>query len=110
MIGIGLAIPFACSMGSMHSFGLMFSDFLEELNAGTSAVTMIIGILSFSLSLGGIFASVLFKKFSLRFVGVIGAVFYTLGSVIVVFATSVEMLMISYGVLQGEFRFIDDHF
>lgn len=90
-------------MGGIHSFGLMFNDFLEDLNAGTSAVTMIIGILSFSLSLGSLFASVLFKKVSFRCVGVIGAIFYTVGSVIVVFATSVEMLMISYGALQGEF-------
>lgn len=81
----------------------MFNDFLIELNAGTSAVASIIGSYFGAMSCGSMIAGALFKRFSMRFVGLFGAFLYSLGSIIVVFVHSVEMLTISFGILQGIF-------
>lgn len=101
MVGIGLSLPFACGLGSIHSFGLMFGDFLLNLGAEASAVTLITGVFFSAMSFAGLFASSLTKKFTLRSVGLIGAMIYFAGSLMVIFATSVEMLLISYGIMQG---------
>lgn len=86
----------------MHSFGLIFNGFLASLGAETSAVTMIMGTYFSAQSFSALFASSLFRKFSMRSVGTVGAVIYFLGHLLTVFATSVEMVMITFGLLQGE--------
>lgn len=91
----------------MSAFGLMFNDFLAGLGKGTSTVTIITGTNFSATSFAALFASTLYKKFSMRSVGVFGGTFYFLGSLMTVFATSVEHLIISYGVLQGLDRFFD---
>lgn len=85
----------------MHSFGLIFNGFLTNLGAETSAVTVIMGTFFSAQSFSGLFASTLFRKFSMRTVGTVGAVIYFLGNLLTVFVTSVEMLIFTYGVLQG---------
>ncbi|XP_055300591.1 uncharacterized protein LOC129567563 [Sitodiplosis mosellana] len=101
VIGIGIALPFACSLGSLSSFGLMFNDFITSCNGGTSSVTIIMGIFFCSLSFAGLFVSTLSRKFSLRNIGVFGGTIYFVGGLMVVFATSVEHLLIAFGVFQG---------
>lgn len=99
---VGLALPFACSLGALGSFGLMFNDFLIKLNAGTKAVTIVNGAFFSGLSFGSLFSSSLFKRFSMRSVGVFGALVYFAGGFMTIFITSVEQLVISFGILQGE--------
>lgn len=50
----------------------MFNDFLISLGEETSAVTIITGCFFCALSFAGLFTSTLFKKFSIRTVGLIG--------------------------------------
>lgn len=88
-------------MGALGSFGLMFNDFLTNLGAGTSAVTIVNGSFFSALSFASLFSSTLFKQFSMRSVAIFGSVVYFLGSLMTVFATSVEHLIVSFGVLQG---------
>ncbi|XP_031639658.1 monocarboxylate transporter 7-like [Contarinia nasturtii] len=105
--GWGLLIPFGVAMvaafhiGSFASFGLLFDDFLKNLGAETKAVTIISGSNSIMLSFGGLFASILFKKFSMRSVGLIGATIFFAGSLLTAFATSVEHLVIFFGIMEG---------
>lgn len=85
----------------MPSFGLMFNDFLISLGEETSAVTIITGCFFCALSFAGLFTSTLFKKFSIRTVGLIGGFMYFFGSLMTIFVTSVEQLMITFSVFQG---------
>lgn len=83
------------------SFGLLFNDFLTSIEAGTSAVTTIFGFFSLSMSVSGLVASYLMKKYSLRAVGILGAVLYTLGSFLLTFVTGVGHLIIAFGIMEG---------
>lgn len=84
----------------MHSFGLIFNGFLASLGAETSAVTIIMGIFFSSQSFSALFVNSLIRKYSMRSVGTFGAIIYTVGQLLTVFVTSVEMLMITFG-MQG---------
>lgn len=101
LIGIGIALPFACSLGSLSSFGLLFNDFITSCNGSTSSVTIITGVCFCSLSFASLFVSTLSRMLSMRTIGVCGGIVYFLGSLMAVFATSVEHLLIAFGVLQG---------
>lgn len=87
----------------MPSFGLLFNDFLTSLGEETSAVTIITSCFFCALSFAGLFTNTLFKKFSIRSVGVFGGSMYFLGSLMTVFVTSVEQLMITFSIFQGKF-------
>lgn len=87
--------------GNIYSFGLMFNEFLTSLGAETSAVALVIGCYFSAQSFSGLFASVLIRKFSIRFVGLIGGILYFLGMFLCVFVNSVEMLAFSFGILTG---------
>lgn len=89
-------------MGSLLSFGLMFNDFFKRLNAGTKAVTIVNGVFASSMSFACLFSSTLFKKFSMRSVGLFGALVYFIGSLMTIFVSSIEELIISFGVFQGK--------
>lgn len=95
----------ACSIGSLASFGLLFNDFLTDLGAKTSAVTMITGTYFCALSFGALSASALFKKFPMRAIGIFGAIIFFVGSFLTAFATSVEHLVITFGVFEGDLLF-----
>lgn len=86
----------------MASFDLLFNDFLTALGVGTSAVTIITGTYFSALSFAALAASVLFKEYSLRIVGIFGAVIYFVGSLLTVFATSVTHLIITFGIFEGK--------
>ncbi|KAG4072094.1 hypothetical protein HA402_015593 [Bradysia odoriphaga] len=97
----GFTLPLACGLGSLQSFGLMFNEFLAQLGATTREVTLINGVFFSALSFSALGASLLFKRFSLRCVGLLGATIYSAGSFMTIFVTSVQMLLVSYGFLQG---------
>lgn len=101
IVAIAMALPLALTLGSLSSFGLMFGKFLSDIGGSTSSVTIIIGTFFSASSFAGLFTNTLFKKFSVRSVGIFGAVVYVFGSVMSIFATSVEHLIVSFGVLSG---------
>lgn len=86
----------------------MSAEFLKSMDTETSAITVIMSTYFISVSGTCLLANTLFKKYSMRFVGLIGAMLYFLSSLMNIFAISIEMLVISYGFLQGldlELRF-----
>lgn len=85
----------------MSSFALMFNDFIKSCNGTTSSVTIIMGIFFCSISFAGLLMNTLSKRFSLRNIGVFGGSMYFLGSLMTIFVTSVEHLLITFGVVQG---------
>lgn len=88
-------------MGSFASFGLLFNDFLDDLGAGTTAVTIITGSYFSAFSFAGLFASSLFKRFPMRNIGLFGAALFFLGSLMAAFASSVEHLIVAFGIMEG---------
>lgn len=86
----------------MPSFGLMFNDYLASLGGGTSATALITSSFFSALSFAGLFTNILFKKFSMRAVGVAGSVLYFTGSVMTIFVTTVNQLLFSFSMLQGK--------
>lgn len=79
----------------------MFNDFLTSLGQETSAVAVIISLFFCITNYVGLFTHSLFGRFQMRSIGVFGACLYFLGSFMTIFVTSVEHLVISFGVLQG---------
>ncbi|XP_031623606.1 monocarboxylate transporter 7-like [Contarinia nasturtii] len=101
LVALGLAVTAAFYLGLFATFGLLFNDFLISVGAGTSSVTLILGVFKLCSSFMGLLVGALIKKFTLRPVGLFGAVVYVAGSISVIFATSVTHLIISIGILQG---------
>lgn len=87
--------------GIFMVFGLLFDEFLKNINAGTSAVTIIMGFLNIAISLSALFAGTISKKLSVRSTAVLGGISFFVGSLLCIFATSVEYLIVSYGILLG---------
>lgn len=85
----------------MPSFGLMFGDFLASLGEETSAIALITCSFFSAFSFAGLLTNMLFRKFSIRNVGVGGASIYFLGSLMTIFVTSVEQLLFAFSILQG---------
>ncbi|GAB0097094.1 uncharacterized protein DMENIID0001_126920 [Sergentomyia squamirostris] len=101
VVGLGLAISLMCALGTLPSFGLMFGDFLTNLGEETSAIALITSCFFSSFSIAGLFTNTLFKKYTVRKIGIAGAVLYVIGSFMVVFVTSVTQLLVSFSVIQG---------
>lgn len=80
----------------MHSFGILFGEYFMSIGAPeTSSATIIIGTGSCVSCFAGMIASALFKKFSIRSIGVLGGVLYFFGSFISIFGTCIEMFVVA---------------
>uniref|UniRef100_A0A182NRI8 Major facilitator superfamily (MFS) profile domain-containing protein n=1 Tax=Anopheles dirus TaxID=7168 RepID=A0A182NRI8_9DIPT len=101
LVGVGMAMMFVVTLGSLPSFGLMFGDFLTELGEETSAIALITSCFFSALSFAGLFTNTLMKKTSCRTVGLIGATSYIIGSMMTIFVRSTNELLISFAVFQG---------
>lgn len=86
----------------MSCLGLLFADFLAELGLQTKALTMLPSCFYIFFSPVGLFANYLFKRFSVRSVGIFGAIVFCSGSMLIVFVRSLSELLIAYSLMQGE--------
>lgn len=93
-----------CFYGAIISFGIMYGEFLKSIEAETSAVAAVIGCAFGSMSCAGLFANVLLHSIPMRFVGLLGAVIFFLGSVLCTFVTSIGTLIFSFSILQGDIQ------
>lgn len=87
--------------GTIKSFGVLFVEFLEAFQASPSAAAWIPALCYFLYSSLGPISSILSVKYSYRTVTIIGGTFAAVGMIITYWATSVNFLYISYGVLVG---------
>lgn len=99
LVAFGTAIQLASYFGCWSSFGLLFNDFIAD--GGTSTVTIVLGLIGGASSFAGLFSHSLFQKFSMRSVGLFGAIVFFLGNFLTIFTTSIPQLMITYGLMQG---------
>lgn len=87
--------------GAIKSFGILFVEFLEHMDATPSEASWIPALCYFLYSSLGPLSSILSVKYSYRTVTFIGAAFCSCGMIATHWATSVEYLYISYGVMVG---------
>ncbi|XP_070490484.1 monocarboxylate transporter 12-B [Chironomus tepperi] len=87
--------------GAIKSFGILFVEFLENLNASPSSASWIPAICYFLYSSLGPLSSILSVKYSYRTVTFIGSAFCSFGLIMTYFTNSIEYLYISYGVCVG---------
>ncbi|XP_022223071.1 monocarboxylate transporter 13 [Drosophila obscura] len=87
--------------GTIKSFGVLFVEFVEEFNATTTKASWIPAICYFLYSSLGPVSSILSVKYSYRTVTLLGGASASLGMILSFWASSIEYLYISYGVLVG---------
>lgn len=95
---------FACNMivdGIIFSFGLFLPKISESLQVKPAQIALVGSLLSGFYLIVGPFASALANRFGFRTVAITGSVLGALAFVLSYFATSVEFLWISYGIIGG---------
>lgn len=87
--------------GAIKSFGILFVEFLENMDATPTAASWIPALCYFLYSSLGPLSSILSVKYSYRTVTFVGAAFCSAGMILTHWATSIEYLYVSYGVFVG---------
>lgn len=87
--------------GAIKSFGILFVEFLENMDATPSSASWIPALCYFLYSSLGPLSSILSVKYSYRTVTFVGAGFCSAGMILTHWATSIEYLYVSYGVFVG---------
>ena len=87
--------------GAIKSFGILFVEFLENMDASPTSASWIPALCYFLYSSLGPLSSILSVKYSYRTVTLVGASFCSAGMILTHWATSIQYLYISYGVMVG---------
>lgn len=96
---------FACNMivdGIIFSFGVFLPKISESFNVKTAQIALVGSLLSGFYLIVGPFASALANRFGFRTVAITGSVLGALAFVLSYFATNVEFLCVSYGIIGGK--------
>lgn len=88
--------------GVFICFGMIFNDFFISIGEGTSAISLIMGVISITLSSSAFFSGTLNPILTKRGTALVGAILFIVGSMMTIFATSVIYLIISHGIILGE--------
>lgn len=87
--------------GAIKSFGILFVEFLENMDATPTAASWIPALCYFLYSSLGPLSSILSVRYSYRTVTFLGAGFCSAGMILTHWATSIQYLYVSYGVFVG---------
>lgn len=90
-----------CEFGYLTSLGIMYGDFLTGLGLETKALTMLPSCFFLFFSPVGLFAKYLFERYSVRSVGIFGALILCTGSMLTILVRSLEELLFTYSFMQG---------
>ncbi|XP_051176329.1 uncharacterized protein LOC127291309 [Leptopilina boulardi] len=100
MVAVGLILVFTTTIGPAASFTIVFGDFLNQSNQASSATTILNSIFNISFSLAGVGTNPLLRIFSVRTLGIIGAVIFAIPNILAAFVSHVFELGIIF-FLQG---------
>ncbi|XP_049809848.1 monocarboxylate transporter 13-like [Schistocerca nitens] len=94
---VAAAVAFSCvvMLTAAMSFPFVFADYLEQIGHGTEAMTTLTSICMSISSFSGLLCNQLFRRFSCRQIGLVGAAFYVLAQGPVAFATSFVHFVLS---------------
>ncbi|CAK9813605.1 Monocarboxylate transporter 1 [Anthophora plagiata] len=100
MVALAMIVVFITTFGPASSFTIIFGDFLEATGQAGTAMTLFNSIFMITFSIAGLMTNTLLKKYSMRPVGVFGAVLFSLPNVCLAFVSNVyEMAFLN--LLQG---------
>ncbi|XP_076762882.1 uncharacterized protein LOC143430461 [Xylocopa sonorina] len=100
MVAFAMIVVFITAFGPSTSFTIIFGDFLEATGQAGVAMTLFNSVFMISFSTAGLMTNKLLKKYSMRPVGLFGAVIFSLSNVCQAFVTNVyEMAFLNF--LQG---------
>ncbi|CAL7935050.1 unnamed protein product [Xylocopa violacea] len=100
MVAFAMIVVFITTFGPSTSFAIIFGDFLEETGQAGMAMTLFNSVFMITFSIAGLMTNKLLKKYSMRPVGIFGAVLFSLSNVCLAFVTNVyEMAFLNF--LQG---------
>ncbi|OAD58324.1 Monocarboxylate transporter 7 [Eufriesea mexicana] len=100
MVAFAMTLVFVTTFGPTSSFAIIFGDLLEETGQAGTAMTLFNSVFMITFSIAGLMTNTLLKKYSMRPVGVFGAVLFSLPNVCLAFVTNVyEMAFLNF--LQG---------
>lgn len=86
------------------SFGLLFGDLLADLKVGTTGAAIIMSALDVCMNFSGLFVGPLLKEFSYRKVALAGSLLCGLGLALTSPANSMAHIIMTYSVINGEWR------
>ncbi|XP_053607820.1 monocarboxylate transporter 14-like [Plodia interpunctella] len=87
--------------GISFSFGLLYIEFLEEFGASKSTTAWIGSLFIAVPLLSGPVMSALVDRYGCRSMTILGGIISTLGFVLASISTTLEMMMITFGVIAG---------
>ncbi|CAB3253075.1 unnamed protein product [Arctia plantaginis] len=87
--------------GISFSFGLLYIEFLEEFQASKSTTAWIGSLFIAVPLLSGPVMSALVDRYGCRSMTILGGIISTLGFVLASISTTIEMMMITFGVIAG---------
>ncbi|XP_070505252.1 uncharacterized protein [Chironomus tepperi] len=105
--GFGWFICIAAGLSNLvcfqvvQQFGLLYRDRLTALNISSSRITSIININQAATSLIGLANGPMFRRFTYRQVGIVGATFVTVGVLFSAFADSFVLFLITFAIIYG---------
>ncbi|XP_043577596.1 uncharacterized protein LOC122565578 [Bombus pyrosoma] len=100
MVAFAMIVVFITTFGPTTSFAIIFGDFLEATGQAGTAMTLFNSVFMITFSIAGLMTNSLIKRYSMRPVGVFGAVLFSLPNVCLAFVTNVyEMAFLNF--LQG---------
>ncbi|KAK2585108.1 hypothetical protein KPH14_008619 [Odynerus spinipes] len=100
MVALGMIIVLVTTIGPVSSYAIIFGDFLEATGQAGSATTLFNSVFMITFSTSSLLTNTLLKKFSMRPVGITGAIFFSVPNVALAFVNNVyEMAFIYF--LQG---------
>ncbi|XP_043791243.1 uncharacterized protein LOC122714179 [Apis laboriosa] len=100
VVAVAMILIFITTFGPTSSFGIIFGDFLEETGQAGTAMTLFNSVFMVTFSIAGLMTNTLLKRYSMRPVGVVGAMLFSFPNVCLAFVRNVyEMALINF--LQG---------
>ncbi|XP_061561482.1 monocarboxylate transporter 7-like [Phycodurus eques] len=87
--------------GTIKSFGIFLQELMEEFGESNSRVSWIVSISVFVMTFNGPLSSVLTNRFGFQLVVMTGGVLISSGTIATSFATSVNQMYITYGIVAG---------
>lgn len=87
--------------GISFSFGLLYIEFLEEFQASKSTTAWIGSLFIAVPLLSGPVMSALVDRYGCRSMTILGGIISTIGFVLASISTSLEMMMVTFGVIAG---------
>ncbi|XP_064615631.1 monocarboxylate transporter 5-like [Liolophura sinensis] len=101
LVAIGMAMFYFTIGGFFRSFGVVFSAVLEQFDQTASLTSLVPGVRSVCLIVIGPAATILSQRLTERVVIMAGAITVTAGFVLSYFATSLQFLIFSIGMMPG---------